>query len=153
MLGSQNRASKLLTYLGDLAVNGSSIKGQIGEPKLKSEIIIPELYDDAGQKIDVSKPCTKGWRQVILEQGPKGFAKAIRANKGCLLMDTVSSQIPLRSHRSNTYPTRHGAMLTNLSSPHAFERSTYATSPRRQATHCPTFSAWSAGAELPLTWQ
>jgi hypothetical protein len=26
---SQNRAQKLLAYLGDLAVNGSSIKGQV----------------------------------------------------------------------------------------------------------------------------
>ena len=88
MINSQNRASKLLAYLGDLAVNGSSIKGQIGEPKLKSDIIIPDLLDEAGNKIDVSQPCNKGWRQVILEQGPKGFAKAIRAYKGTLLMDT-----------------------------------------------------------------
>ncbi len=28
LVGSQNRAQKLLAYLGDLAVNGSSIKGQ-----------------------------------------------------------------------------------------------------------------------------
>ncbi|KAB5580204.1 carbamoyl-phosphate synthase L chain, ATP binding domain-containing protein [Coniochaeta sp. 2T2.1] len=89
MINSQNRASKLLAYLGDLTVNGSSIKGQIGEPKLKTDIIIPDLLDEAGNKIDVSQPCTKGWRQVILEQGPKGFAKAIRASKGVKLMDTT----------------------------------------------------------------
>ncbi|KAJ9164780.1 Pyruvate carboxylase [Coniochaeta hoffmannii] len=89
MIGGQNRASKLLAYLGDIAVNGSSIKGQIGEPKFKGDIIIPDLFDDTGNKIDVSQPCTKGWRQIILEQGPKGFAKAVRANKGCLLMDTT----------------------------------------------------------------
>ena len=29
---SQNRAQKLLAYLGDLAVNGSSIKGQTVSP-------------------------------------------------------------------------------------------------------------------------
>ena len=29
---SQNRAQKLLAYLGDLAVNGSSIKGQTVNP-------------------------------------------------------------------------------------------------------------------------
>jgi pyruvate carboxylase len=89
LVGSQNRAQKLLAYLGDLAVNGSSIKGQVGEPKFKGDIIIPTLYDEAGKAIDVSQPCTKGWRQIILDQGPKAFAKAVRNYKGCLLMDTT----------------------------------------------------------------
>ncbi|KAK6954537.1 hypothetical protein Daesc_004504 [Daldinia eschscholtzii] len=89
LIGSQNRAQKLLAYLGDIAVNGSSIKGQIGEPKFKGDIIVPELFDASGSKIDTSQPCTKGWRQIILEQGPKGFAKAVRQYKGCLLMDTT----------------------------------------------------------------
>ena len=89
LVGSQNRAQKLLGYLGDVAVNGSSIKGQIGEPKFKGDIIMPELLDEAGKKLDVSKPCTKGWKQIIDEKGPEAFAKAVRANKGCLLMDTT----------------------------------------------------------------
>ncbi|KAI1466712.1 pyruvate carboxylase [Daldinia caldariorum] len=89
LIGSQNRAQKLLAYLGDIAVNGSSIKGQIGEPKFKGDIIIPELLDANGSKIDTSQPCTQGWRQILLEQGPKGFAKAVRQYKGCLLMDTT----------------------------------------------------------------
>ena len=89
LVGSQNRAQKLLQYLGDVAVNGSSIKGQIGEPKFKGDIILPSLLDDAGNKIDVSQPATHGWRKIILEEGPKGFAKAVRNYKGCLLMDTT----------------------------------------------------------------
>ncbi|KAK8088575.1 pyruvate carboxylase [Apiospora hydei] len=89
LIGSQNRAQKLLAYLGDLAVNGSSIKGQVGEPKLKSDIIIPELFNDDGSKLDVSQPCQKGWRNILLEQGPKAFAKAVRDYKGTLLMDTT----------------------------------------------------------------
>ncbi|KAK2611470.1 hypothetical protein N8I77_004807 [Diaporthe amygdali] len=89
LMGSQNRAQKLLAYLGDLVVNGSSIKGQVGEPKFKGEIIIPELLDDAGHKIDVTRPSTKGWRNIILEQGPAAFAKAVREYKGTLLMDTT----------------------------------------------------------------
>lgn len=89
LVGSQNRAQKLLAYMGDLTVNGSSIKGQVGEPKLKSEIIIPELHDEAGRKIDVAQPCTKGWRNIIVEQGPAAFAKAVREYKGCLVMDTT----------------------------------------------------------------
>lgn len=89
LLGSQNRAQKLLLYLGDLVVNGSQIKGQVGEPKFRGDIIMPVLKDDSGKPLDVSKPCTKGWRNIIVEQGPAAFAKAVRANKGCLLMDTT----------------------------------------------------------------
>jgi len=89
LVGSQNRAQKLLAYLGDVAVNGSSIKGQIGEPKLKSEIIIPEIIRSDGTKVDVTEPCQTGWRNIIQEQGPKAFAKAVRDYKGCLLMDTT----------------------------------------------------------------
>ncbi|CAO1596573.1 pyruvate carboxylase, variant 2 [Xanthoria calcicola] len=89
LVGSQNRAQKLLGYLGDVAVNGSSIKGQIGEPKFKGDIIMPELKDDGGQTIDMSEPCAKGWKNVLDKEGPEGFAKAVRANKGCLLMDTT----------------------------------------------------------------
>ena len=89
LIGSQNRAQKLLAYLGDLAVNGSQIKGQIGEPKFKGDIIMPTITDDNGKAIDVSEPCTKGWRNIITEQGPEAFAKAVRANKGCLIMDTT----------------------------------------------------------------
>ncbi|KAI0013526.1 pyruvate carboxylase [Xylariaceae sp. FL0662B] len=89
LIGSQNRAQKLLAYLGDIAVNGSSIKGQIGEPKFKGDIILPELLNADGSKLDVSQPSNKGWRQIIVEQGPKAFAKAVRQYKGCLLMDTT----------------------------------------------------------------
>ena len=89
LIGSQNRAQKLLSYLGDLAVNGSSIKGQIGEPKFKGPITLPTLRDESGAPLDISKPCTKGWKNIIDNEGPAAFAKAVRANKGCLIMDTT----------------------------------------------------------------
>jgi pyruvate carboxylase len=89
LISSQNRAQKLLAYLGDLAVNGSQIKGQIGEPKFKGDIKIPILHDSDGNVVDCSQPCQKGWRNVLLKEGPEGFAKAVRKNKGCLIMDTT----------------------------------------------------------------
>ncbi|EEP79907.1 pyruvate carboxylase [Uncinocarpus reesii 1704] len=89
LIGSQNRAQKLLAYLGDVAVNGSRIKGQIGEPKFKGPISMPTIVDARGTPVDVSVPCTRGWKQILDEQGPAGFAKAVRANKGCLIMDTT----------------------------------------------------------------
>ncbi|KAF2857762.1 pyruvate carboxylase [Piedraia hortae CBS 480.64] len=89
LIGSQNRAQKLLAYLGDLAVNGSQIKGQIGESKFQGEIIMPTFTDDHGNAMNVSQPCTKGWRNILVQQGPEAFAKAVRENKGCLVMDTT----------------------------------------------------------------
>ena len=89
LIGSQNRAQKLLQYLGDVAVNGSSIAGQMGESKFKGDIIMPKMLDEDGKELDISKPCTEGWKQIIDKEGPEGFAKAVRANKGCLIMDTT----------------------------------------------------------------
>lgn len=89
LIGSQNRAQKLLGYLGDIAVNGSSIKGQIGEPKFKGDIIMPELYDKDHKLIDTSVPCSQGWKNILDKEGPEAYAKAVRANKGCLIMDTT----------------------------------------------------------------
>ncbi|KAF8074765.1 pyruvate carboxylase [Lyophyllum atratum] len=93
LVQSQNRAQKLLAYLGDLAVNGSSIAGQIGEPGLKTDIVIPQLQSredpDNGPPLDPYVPCTVGWRNIIVEQGPDAFAKAVRDYPGCLIMDTT----------------------------------------------------------------
>ena len=89
LVGSQNRAQKLLAYLGDVAVNGSSIKGQIGEPKFKGDIIMPKLVDDEMKQIDPVGPCKEGWKSIIDEKGPEAFAKAVREYKGCLIMDTT----------------------------------------------------------------
>ncbi|KAG0365147.1 pyruvate carboxylase [Gamsiella multidivaricata] len=86
-----NRAQKLLAYLGDVAVNGPSIAGQIGEPLLKKELLIPSLSskEDSTQAVDVAVPPTTGWRKVFLEKGAEGFAKAVRAYPGVLITDTT----------------------------------------------------------------
>lgn len=89
MMTSLNRAQKILAYLGDMAVNGSQIKGQVGLPKLKTPALLPELTDKNGNVIDVSKPCQVGWRNVLVEKGPEEFAKQVRNYKGCLIMDTT----------------------------------------------------------------
>jgi len=89
LIGSQNRAQKLLSYIGEVVVNGPQVIGQIGDSKLKADFPIPSLTDGSGRALDTSKPYTKGWRNIITEQGPAAFAKAVRANKGCLIMDTT----------------------------------------------------------------
>ncbi|KAI7893577.1 pyruvate carboxylase [Mucor mucedo] len=85
----QNRAQRILGYLGDVAVNGSQIKGQVGESTYKDEIEIPILEDANGQSVNVNLPAPEGWRKVLLDQGPAGFAKAVRAHPGVLIMDTT----------------------------------------------------------------
>ncbi|KAK9459443.1 carbamoyl-phosphate synthase L chain, ATP binding domain-containing protein [Lipomyces oligophaga] len=89
MMVSQNRAQKLLAYLGDVAVNGSSIKGQIGEPKLKTEATVPILKDASGNVMNMNTPCQVGWRNIFVKDGPEAFAKAVRAHTGALIMDTT----------------------------------------------------------------
>ena len=85
---SSNRAQKILHYLGDLLVNGSSIKGQVGEPGLRTEVPVPRLIE-GDKEIDSSKPALTGWRNIIVNEGPEAFAKAVRAYKGTLIMDTT----------------------------------------------------------------
>ncbi|KAG0323343.1 pyruvate carboxylase [Dissophora globulifera] len=86
-----NRAQKLLAYLGDVAVNGPSIAGQISEPLLKTELLIPSLSSkqDSTQVVEVATAPTTGWRKIFLEQGAEGFAKAVRAYPGVLITDTT----------------------------------------------------------------
>jgi len=92
LVQSQNRAQKLLSYLGDLAVNGSSIKGQTGEPGLKDEVVVPKFESrdgPDGTPLDTTFPCEVGWRNIIVEKGPEAFAKAVREYPGTLIMDTT----------------------------------------------------------------
>lgn len=76
---SQNRAQKLLNYVGHVLVNGPLTP--LGTD-LKPADVTPSIPD-------VSGPRPQGWRGVLLDQGPEAFAKAVRQHKGLLLMDTT----------------------------------------------------------------
>eukprot|EP00741_Cyanophora_paradoxa_P007966 tig00000133_g7706.t1 len=77
---THNRAQKLLYYLGDLIVNGVSAVGATGPPPSEIDPAIPETPE---------APPPPGWRQVLLEKGPEGFARAIRAHTRALVTDTT----------------------------------------------------------------
>jgi len=66
---SQNRAQKLLHYLSEILVNGPLTP--LGTD-LKPMDIKPELPHVKRKEIP------NGWRQVLIKEGPQGFAKAIR---------------------------------------------------------------------------
>ncbi|KAL6442819.1 hypothetical protein ACFW04_002706 [Cataglyphis niger] len=96
---SQNRAQKLLNYLGSVLVNGPStpLATQLKPADIKPHI--PQIALDFAKLAaaeetndpdvsDVLDP-PKGFRQIYKQQGPEAFAKAIRQHKGLLLMDTT----------------------------------------------------------------
>ncbi|KYN42091.1 Pyruvate carboxylase, mitochondrial [Trachymyrmex septentrionalis] len=96
---SQNRAQKLLNYLGTVLVNGPStpLATQLKPADIKPHI--PQIALDFAKLAaaeetndpDAPEPLDppKGFRHIYKEQGPEAFAKTIRQHKGLLLMDTT----------------------------------------------------------------
>ncbi|XP_035732054.1 pyruvate carboxylase, mitochondrial-like isoform X1 [Vespa mandarinia] len=96
---SQNRAQKLLNYLGTVLVNGPStplattlkpaeIKPHVPQIALDFAKLAAAEENSDPDTPDVMDP-PKGFRHIYKEQGPEAFAKAIRQHKGVLLMDTT----------------------------------------------------------------
>ncbi len=75
-----NRAQRLLRYLATTAVNGPSSPMLSTAAPAKIEPIVPAVP---------TTPPPAGWRQILLERGPAGFAKAVREHDRLLLMDTT----------------------------------------------------------------
>ncbi|MEY4276215.1 MAG: hypothetical protein RIS26_678 [Actinomycetota bacterium] len=75
---SQDRGTKILTWLADVTVNQpyGPRNGRVS-PALK----LP--------KIDLTKPAPAGSRQQLLELGPAGFAKALRAQSKVAVTETT----------------------------------------------------------------
>ncbi|KAL6118700.1 pc [Pungitius sinensis] len=77
---TQNRAQKLLHYLGHVMVNGPTTPIPVkAKPSSIDPVIPPGTMGDP----------PVGFRDVLLRDGPEGFSKAVRAHKGLLLMDTT----------------------------------------------------------------
>eukprot|EP01127_Copromyxa_protea_P011950 TRINITY_DN3065_c0_g1_i1.p1 TRINITY_DN3065_c0_g1~~TRINITY_DN3065_c0_g1_i1.p1 ORF type:complete len:1185 (-),score=241.50 TRINITY_DN3065_c0_g1_i1:45-3599(-) len=88
---SENRAERLLAFLGHLKVNGvqSVHAGAVGAPPsgVDATKLIPPQYRLTER--GVVKENLTGWRDVLKEKGPSGFAKAIREHPQFLLTDTT----------------------------------------------------------------
>lgn len=76
----QNRAQKLLHYLGHVMVNGPTTPIPVKAKASSVDPVVP--LNPLGDP-------PKGLRDVLLREGPEGFARAVRRNKGLLLMDTT----------------------------------------------------------------
>lgn len=78
---SQNRAGKLIRYIAEVMVNGPILELPTGLPPADITPTIPQF--------ESKKQLSRGWRDVLKSQGPEGFAKAIRENRGLLITDTT----------------------------------------------------------------
>ncbi|KAL5288795.1 PC.2 family protein [Megaselia abdita] len=94
---SQNRAQKLLNYIGEVLVNGpqtplaTKLKPAEVTPHIPSVPLdlSPEalLREERGEGKVTEPP--KGLRDVLKAEGPEAFAKEVRSRKNLLLMDTT----------------------------------------------------------------
>lgn len=80
-LPAQNRAQKILNYLGDVLVNGPSTPLATALKPAAVRPVVPPYPRH--------EPPPKGWRSILLEQGPAAFARAVRNHPKLLLMDTT----------------------------------------------------------------
>jgi pyruvate carboxylase len=82
-----SESHKVLTYLAEMIVNGPNHPGAIGAPPSKITPVDPIIPRDCDPNITPS-----GWRNVLLEKGPEGWAAAVRNHRetrGVLLTDTT----------------------------------------------------------------
>jgi pyruvate carboxylase len=73
---------KLMNYLGEMVVNGVIHPGAVGPPSSRNDPVTPVFPHLHTDKLT-------GWRNVLNEKGPDGWAKAVRAHKGLLVTDTT----------------------------------------------------------------
>ncbi len=76
----RDRATKILSYLGEVIVNGNPEVGGKPAPKRFAPASIPSY--------DLSEP-PRGTKQILTEKGPEGFAAWTRSQKRLLLTDTT----------------------------------------------------------------
>lgn len=80
-------SSKLLTYLAEMVVNGPKHPGAVGPPPTKFSPSPPAI-----PSVSPSSSPPEGWRNLLLKEGPEGWARAVREHrntKGILLTDTT----------------------------------------------------------------
>ena len=84
----QNRAQRLMNFLGDTVVNGCSAElganvREFGAPPAELVPHVPTLVDNTASMKD------RSLRQIFKEDGPQAFAKEVRSTDNLLLTDTT----------------------------------------------------------------
>jgi len=81
-LYEQDRAQKMLKYIGEVIVNGTPKSlGAVGPPPATVDPFIPTITS-SGKK-------ERSLKKIFDEDGPQAFAKAVRENEGLLITDTT----------------------------------------------------------------
>ena len=116
---------KMLRYLANLAVNGQP--PELGaDPKKVMEASatrkLPKLISTSTLVNNHGEKSAKGWRHLLLEQGPEAYAKAVREHNGLLLMDTTwrDAHQSLLATRMRTQELLHCADYTNTALQNTF---------------------------------
>jgi pyruvate carboxylase len=77
----RDRATKLLTYIADVSLNGHPETKGRARPPAQARIPVPPLID---------MPLVNGTKQMFDKMGPKKFAEWMRAEKRLLVTDTTT---------------------------------------------------------------
>jgi pyruvate carboxylase len=78
----RDRATKILSYLGDVIINGRpEVKGKVDAKR--------ELPEPVAPKFDTTAPPPPGLRNKLLELGPEEYCKWVRKQKRLLFTDTT----------------------------------------------------------------
>ena len=78
----RDRATKILSYLGDVIVNGRpDVRGKVDPTREFAEPLVPPFK--------TGTPPPPGLRNMLLELGPEKFAQWVRKQKGLLFTDTT----------------------------------------------------------------
>ena len=85
----QDRASKVLTYLGEVIVNGS--------PGIVKPLKSADLIEAKVPEVDIMQPRPSGSRDLFMKLGAEGLSKWILEQKKLLLTDTTMRD----AHQSN----------------------------------------------------
>lgn len=85
----QDETLKIAKYLADMVVNGPDHPGAVGPaPSKHLPTIVSSLEYPPGDSKSAHAP-PRGFKNILDEQGPDGFVKAVLAHKGPLVTDTT----------------------------------------------------------------
>ncbi len=136
LVQSQNRAQKLLAYLGDLAVNGSSIKGQVVRNfplMICSKVNLYVRRENPVSSRILSFPSFLAEKTLLHPLTPYCLVRSV----GVTSLSSMGQKPSRKLFANILVPslwTRHGVMLINLCSQRACVLWTWSTSRRKPAT-------------------
>ncbi|BDV43822.1 pyruvate carboxylase [Geotalea uraniireducens] len=104
----RDRATKILSFLGEVVVNGS--------PGIVKPLKSAELMEAQVPEVDFAKPRPTGSRDLLMKLGPEGLSKWILEQKKLLLTDTTMRD----AHQSNLATRVRTSDLLKIAEPTSY---------------------------------